>query len=324
MITQDALRSALLSDQPWTRLDELVRAELAGGRLVNQIFDELLAMEDAVRESPGFDEDAEDAFRDTLDALNGFCKSEYAYRNPPVPPSQEEIERLPHYARVAVAGRWVRRVEPLFAHFWPTAPEELVSSVKDTVASVEVAARDAIDEVPTASNRAHVAAKSARETGQHKGTFLVALAAASAADYAADRQMGFALHTIPAAVMRISESVPAVSGIIGDHVRRDFDHVARLAKWQHWTDDTPVPPEVFGPLWPEGPPKGWPVDPDTPQRTDLPLELLSRARVLEQMTEDEVVHLFNTVNAYYIARTGQRLTLEDLRPLVAATMLAEV
>src|SRR5262249_40248212 len=25
-----------------------------------------------------------------------------------------------------------------------------------------------------------------------------------------------------------------------------------------WTDDTPVPPKFFGPLWPEGPPPGWP------------------------------------------------------------------
>jgi hypothetical protein len=81
---------------------------------------------------------------------------------------------------------------------------------------------------------------------------------------------------------------------------------------------------VFGPLWPEGPPKGWPADPDTPQRTDLPLELLSRARVLERMTEDEAVNLFNAINAYYIARTGDRLTLEDLRPFIAAGVLAGV
>lgn len=30
--------------------------------------------------------------------------------------------------------------------------------------------------------------------------------------------------------------------------RRDFDRLARLAKEQNWTDDTPVPPDVFGPL----------------------------------------------------------------------------
>ena len=57
---------------------------------------------------------------------------------------------------------------------------------------------------------------------------------------------------------------------------------------------------------------------------DLPLELLSRAKVLETMTEDETVNLFNKINAYYITRTGTRLTMEDLRPLIAAAVLAEV
>ncbi len=35
-------------------------------------------------------------------------------------------------------------------------------------------------------------------------------------------------------------------------IRRDFERLRRLAKANGWTDDTPVPPEVFGPLWPEG------------------------------------------------------------------------
>ena len=42
------------------------------------------------------------------------------------------------------------------------------------------------------------------------------------------------------------------------------------------------------------------------------------------MTEDEAVNLFNTIDAYYIARTGNRLTMEDLRPLIAVSELAEV
>ena len=47
-------------------------------------------------------------------------------------------------------------------------------------------------------------------------------------------------------------------------------------------------------------------------------------RVFEQMTEDDTVRIFNAINAYYIARTGDRLTMEDLRPLIAAGVLAEV
>jgi hypothetical protein len=33
-------------------------------------------------------------------------------------------------------------------------------------------------------------------------------------------------------------------------VRRDFDRLVHLAKRRNWTDETPVPPAVFGPMWP--------------------------------------------------------------------------
>jgi hypothetical protein len=33
-------------------------------------------------------------------------------------------------------------------------------------------------------------------------------------------------------------------------IRRDFDRLVYLAKKHKWSDDTPVPPDVFGPLWP--------------------------------------------------------------------------
>jgi hypothetical protein len=34
-------------------------------------------------------------------------------------------------------------------------------------------------------------------------------------------------------------------------IRRDFDKLVYLAKQRKWTDDTPVPPDALGPLWPE-------------------------------------------------------------------------
>src|SRR5438552_2221502 len=42
----------------------------------------------------------------------------------PLVPTQEEIEKLPRWARVAFAARCARRVLPAFKHFWPEAPEE--------------------------------------------------------------------------------------------------------------------------------------------------------------------------------------------------------
>ena len=81
MITLDTLRTVLLSDQPYTKLDALVRSELSSGRRTRDIHDELHGMEDAVRQTPGFGEAAEDALRDTIDALAGFCPAKYAYHD---------------------------------------------------------------------------------------------------------------------------------------------------------------------------------------------------------------------------------------------------
>ena len=44
-------------------------------------------------------------------------------------------------------------------------------------------------------------------------------------------------------------------------VRRDFDRVARLAAKHAWTDDTPVPPDAFGPMWPDGLTPEWAQEP---------------------------------------------------------------
>jgi hypothetical protein len=44
-------------------------------------------------------------------------------------------------------------------------------------------------------------------------------------------------------------------------VRRDFDRLVFLAKKHNWTDDTPVPPDVFGPLWPKDLAPAWAAEP---------------------------------------------------------------
>jgi hypothetical protein len=47
-------------------------------------------------------------------------------------------------------------------------------------------------------------------------------------------------------------------------IRRDFLRLKRLAKKETWADDTPVPPAVFGPMWPEGIEPYWAAEPPTP------------------------------------------------------------
>lgn len=44
-------------------------------------------------------------------------------------------------------------------------------------------------------------------------------------------------------------------------IRRDFKRLRTLARKQNWADDTPVLPDVFGPLWPEGVAPSWAAEP---------------------------------------------------------------
>ena len=317
MISIDTIRSAVLSDQPWARLDEIVRAELAAGRTTRKIFDELRSISNEVQDTPGLSEDGEDALGDTLDALNGFCSSKCAYKNPPILPSEDEIAELPRWSRVAFAARCARRVLPLYIYSWPDGKSPYQVELQSIVDLEQLAG--------TTNSNAHYP-----RNRICYGTIFAGMPelAAQVASLLGDLILPILTPISQVQSIRgsIKKAAAASQGIedITPFIRRDFDHLLKLAEWQKWTDDTPVPPEVFGPLWPEGPPKGWPADPDVPPRADLPLELFSRAKVLEQMTEDETVNLFNQINAYYIARTGTRLTMEDLRPMIAAGLLAEV
>jgi hypothetical protein len=47
-------------------------------------------------------------------------------------------------------------------------------------------------------------------------------------------------------------------------IRRDFDRLVYLVKKHNWTDDTPVPPDVFGPLWPGDLTPKWAQEPPSP------------------------------------------------------------
>jgi hypothetical protein len=44
-------------------------------------------------------------------------------------------------------------------------------------------------------------------------------------------------------------------------MRRDFDRLVFLAKRDKWTDDTPVPPDTFGPMWPRNLTPEWAKQP---------------------------------------------------------------
>ncbi|HVL12719.1 MAG TPA: hypothetical protein VM529_09145 [Gemmata sp.] len=332
MLTLDAVRAAVLSDQPWSRLDELVRSEQNAGRKVKEIYDALSGMADEIDRTPGLTEDGSDAFGDTLDALTGYCREDCQYRDQPntAPPTEEEVAKLPRWARVAFAARCARRVFPLLSFAWREATSEHRGAVGQAITVAESSATQGRTHTGTElalRDSLVVAERASASSPQSPKIAVIVINAARVAAFSAKDRLSPAVENRYAATAGdlatgAASVIPLAEAALRNNMRRDFDHLARLAEAYEWTDDTPVPPEVFGPLWSEGPPKGWPAA-EVPARTELAIEAFARDRATEQMIEDDVVNLFNALNRYHIARSGVRLTLEQFRSLLPSLVPAE-
>jgi hypothetical protein len=220
-------------------------------------------------------------------------------------PTREEIARLPRWARIAFAARCARRVFPLFSYQWKSAPKALSDAVSLALESAEAtAARKGANasRASAAANRATAAASSARSVEAPLAAVAVADAASAAAcaARAALADLGTDDDYDPLTLLLLDDtSADAASaaviaadyaGVANGHIvaaiRRDCDIVASLTRSEHWTDNTPVPAEVFGPPWPDGPPPGWPGSEPSSGKSGLLLvievpEGLSGERVLE-------------------------------------------
>jgi hypothetical protein len=327
MISLDSLRAAIQSDQPWNELDQLVRAEMLAGRSTKQISDELNGMWKEIDNMAEVTETGRDAFGDTLDALTGNCHRDCQYKDPPNTslPTEVEIDQLTRWARVAFAARCARRVLPLFRYYWSDSAEKYLPALFLAVELPEKAAASAtldLRVIRDVENDAVVIAATTRAVPQAAA---VARATARVTQVASDADpVAYQYADAGRVLEAVTETSEAGGKEMEGFIRRDFDHLLSLSNYFHWTDDTPVPPEVFGPLWPEGPPKGWPPITDIPQRSGISLAFFARERPTPQMIEDDIVHLFDAINRYHIARSGVPLTYEDLRSLLPALVPAEV
>lgn len=183
-------------------------------------------------------------------------------------PTKEEIEQLPRWARVSFAARCARRVEPLFHHNWPSASETHERHVRHAVEHAEMFASEGMFDLDV-DGTATFSAVEAAEAGD-AATAAEAIIAANVADAAyAAASVITAVDPADATVATVvSASDAADASDLAWLLRQDYETVSDAGRRRNWTDDTPVPPSVFGPLWPEGPPADWP---ELPKPTTLTL-----------------------------------------------------
>lgn len=184
------------------------------------------------------------------------------------------IASLPHWARVAFAARCSRNVLPLFEQYWPGAAPRRLEALCTAIRLAEESARegaaaegleDAIDgsimtagaalaptygmasgdePVPPDDRACHIASFAAKSA---EWAAKAAQEEPSESAYAA-----LEAYTWARDVARSAEAVDVLA-----RLQHDFAGLCRVAARGQWSDDTPVPPDVFELLAEAPPAKRW-------------------------------------------------------------------
>lgn len=243
-------------------------------------------------------------------------------------PTKEDIAKLPRWARVAFAARCARRALPLFVKHWPDAPKKHVNAVTRAVEVAEQsAASDAPPDADTAPDAALDAANDAVNDNDDDGALAARDAAAAAADaaygecaaagaaYDADTAPAHDADAIRAA--RDAARNAAHAGVAVPSIVRDFQLVLEQATQERWTDDTPVPPSVFGPLDESEPkPAVVPAASQPPKSFELAIEVFARKTADPEQAADRLVGLYEKLNEFSLLKYGRGLTVEEFEQFI--------
>jgi hypothetical protein len=168
-------------------------------------------------------------------------------------PSEKDLLSLPRWARVALAARSARRVQPLLLELFPTASARQIQTVEKAIALAEALAAEApawtSDTVVDALARAARAAKRLEEDLAKQGSnagfaalaaFWSAQTAGDACNEARTRDAASAVKALEAAARLDTD------GSVVQRIAEDYALLQRLASQEQWTKATPVAPGVFG------------------------------------------------------------------------------
>lgn len=172
-------------------------------------------------------------------------------------PSQDDLSRLSRWAIVAFAARCACRVRPLYQG----ANSELIEQ------AIGIAQELSAKAVPSPVRANNYAAQVGAVAKQLKEGPSAHVAWAACAAAAAAERASRAANGVPRADLNAAEQSASVvhyarraagfygaDTLVNAAIWRDFD----ILDAQRWTNDTPVPRGVFGVMWRDGKPTGWP------------------------------------------------------------------
>lgn len=212
----------------------------------------------------GADDETEERIMGVMDRLSGWCyESGHIRTNRVGLPNVKEIVDLPRWARVAYAARNARRLLPFFRFDWPDATARQQEQIVRAVILAERSAQHGFSVFEEALNfdgiMMHLGGHATRAAG----------AALTVAGKVVDPNAQAKL------IYEASQSVKMVGDT--EYARADFERLRSECERGQWTDTDRVSPEVFGPLWPKGPPPGWPEILPDPSAAATGLESVAEA-----------------------------------------------
>ncbi|MBC7783694.1 MAG: hypothetical protein H7144_07625 [Burkholderiales bacterium] len=257
-------------------------------------------------------------------------------------PYFRNLSTLPSLARAAFAARCGRRVLPIFqdVSIYQSDLDSLHSVMKvlefaERVSSSGVDQGDAVVSVLAAAQifntgteevRASVAAAKAIVAAGHTAR-IAQLIPGIKAEISSGKKNPVALsdvdHTLfttaqDAAALSIRAAImhnPDSSQLIEQAILFDVELLKLLARTENWTDTTLVPPECFGPLWPDSEPDNWPVtydeSPDDLGTPKIHIEFTLPAELDENEASRVISSLLRRASDLHLAFGGNGLVITD-------------
>lgn len=184
------------------------------------------------------------------------------------------MQAIPRWARVALAARTLRRVQPLLLVIWPKATRKFQRGVEWAIAEGEQAAAQGkpTPDLKDAGMAAMDVYGSQPMTAVPAGYLAFA---ASRVSFGAQQLKGsdaqFALEQARWAAyhFEVEHKAKGLERATNAAVWDDYQRLKETADRENWTDRSPVSPEVFGPMWPKGVPENWPAS-ATPSQVAAP------------------------------------------------------
>lgn len=236
-------------------------------------------------------------------------------------PTSEELATLPRWAIVAFAARCARRVLPMFKHVLAEAPQKQVQDLDQAVTAAEQAAAEAGGDGVLNATAGDQALTISLSTPSPVAASIATAAfnASHAVNYARlGPRQGVVDAGISAAIVAVT-----ITSVSGNAVRIDFDRLRKAAAQEKWTDDTPVPPSFFGPLWPEGPPPRWPAQEEPSEGKELVLQIEVPEDATEEQVREVIRQLVGHADDYDRANGGHGLKVSSIEITEDAALVPE-